>query len=478
VPPRQPDIVLFMTDQQRFDQWGLMDSHFETPALDALAREGVVFEQAYSASSTCVPARTGLLTGAQPHRVPTKGNSLFLREGTWTLAHALRASGYETALVGKMHFSPIHADHGFDVMRTCEHLVASEIVIGADGVSDFDDYHNWLLEQGLAEYRPLPDSYLDGAQRTPTPFPYDLAAHPTSWVEAEAGDVLDRRSPDRPLFLVVSFPHPHPPLDPAEPYASLFDPSNLAPPDDGFEVNRGLPEPFLRELEGTTGIQPKRTDAFTTRQLQRRLNKTRALVRHIDDAMGRLLARLPPDRTLVFFTTDHGDYAGHRGLLQKVPWIPFDDLVRVPLVVAGPGVRSEARVRSLVQAFDIVPTACAAAGVDVDHGQFDARSLWPHLAGAADDSSDAGDGADDERFVVFTTTLGWPGVRIGSLKYVRHRPSGEAVLFDLDDDAGETRNLLDDPAYRPRAFDLAVTLQLVLDRPTLDLPSARELLSR
>ena len=122
--PERPDLVLLMTDQQRHDQVGFeSDGHFETPNIDRLARDGVVFERAYSASTTCVPSRVALLTGLQAHRVPTQINQYALREGFWTVARALQDAGYETALIGKMHFAPVHAQHGFETMRLCEHLL-------------------------------------------------------------------------------------------------------------------------------------------------------------------------------------------------------------------------------------------------------------------------------------------------------------------------------------------------------------------
>jgi choline-sulfatase len=462
---RPPDVVLFMTDQQRFDQVGFRsDGFFETPALDGLAARGVRFDNAYSAAPTCVPARTALMTGMQPHRLPTQGATRSLREGTWTLPRALRGVGFQTALVGKMHFSPLHADHGFDTMRLCEHLSASDIGRRPDGRPDFDDYHDWLTDQGLDEYRAMPDGHGDPADVRTTVFPYESSVHPTAWVEREAHAVLDRRD-DRPLFLVVSFPHPHAPLNPPEPYASRFDPSDVALPTDGFEVNAGLPPVFREALELNYGpYRTRRTDRVGAEALRRLLTRARALVCQIDDAMGRLLERLPLDRTLVFFTADHGDYAGHRGLLQKVPWIPFEDLIRVPLVMAGPGVPEGRREQSLVQAYDFVPTACEVAGAPVDLDELDARSLRP-LTG--------GDGADTGRAVVFATSAGWPGARLGRFKYVRHRRTRQGVLFDLEADPGETRNLIEDPHHRDRLFEVALGLKAALDRdvPQLAAPT-------
>ena len=132
-PMKTPNILMIMTDQQRADSMGYAGNKpSDTPNLDRLARQGAIFENAYSSSTSCVPARSSLMTGLLPHRVPTvdsngrksAGLGLSLKPGQWTIARALRDAGYETALFGKMHFHPMHADHGFDVMHMCEHLPA------------------------------------------------------------------------------------------------------------------------------------------------------------------------------------------------------------------------------------------------------------------------------------------------------------------------------------------------------------------
>src|SRR5207248_2254052 len=150
----QPDLVLIMTDQQRFDQLGYdSDGFFETPHIDELASRGVVFERAYSGGTNCVPARVSLLTGLQQHRVPKQpGSWLAMREGFWTVAHELHRAGYATALVGKMHATPIRAQHGFDTLRLCEHLGLQALRAGMKS-EDTDDYHDWLLANGLDDWR-------------------------------------------------------------------------------------------------------------------------------------------------------------------------------------------------------------------------------------------------------------------------------------------------------------------------------------
>lgn len=179
--PSRPNILFIMTDQQRYDQMGYTsDGFFETPNLDRLARNGVIFDNAYSTSTVCVPARTSLLTGLFPHRAPTQVNGLALQEGFWTIAHALRAAGYQTATIGKGHFYPIHSRHGFERMRMVEHLNCY-----SPGV--VDDYLRWLVWEGKAESRA---THLTGGrwgQRIPgywdnhtaMPFPYEEKYHPT-----------------------------------------------------------------------------------------------------------------------------------------------------------------------------------------------------------------------------------------------------------------------------------------------------------
>ena len=462
----RPDIVLFLTDQQRFDQVGYAsDGHFQTPHLDQIARRGVVFETAYSASTVCVPSRVALMTGIEPHRVPTQENPYALREGFWTVAHELGRAGYETALIGKAHFAPVHAEHGFETLRLCEHLHSQGLgPLSHERNDELDDYHDWLLENGYSDWRidnmarQIRDTKQSNVREEPTVqlFPHGPDVHPTGWVERETMDFLDRRDPSRPLFLVVSFPHPHAPYNPAPPYASMFDPADSRLAECGFEVNEGLPLAFLLAFTDA----PSRAVASDERQVRRVLATIRGLVKHIDDAIGRLVARLDMSSTLVAFTSDHGDYAGHRGVLGKTPWLPFDDLVRVPLLFAGHGVASGGVVSALVQNYDFARTALDYAGVDPGEIDFDSRSLQPLLAGG-------GEAEDLERSVFCCTGMPWPMVRQANYKYCLHTQQRTAVMFDLERDPAERVNLADDPDHAEVAGELSERLAQRMAKPSL-----------
>ena len=454
-----PDLVLFMTDQQRFDQVGYAsEGHFETPNIDQLAARGVIFEQAYSASTTCVPARVALLTGLQPHRVPTQVNRFALREGFWTVARALRDAGYETALIGKMHFAPVHAQHGFDTMRLCEHLRMQEQVPQRNDGDVFDDYHDWLLATGLDDWRFEGSSRPRGGS-----FPYAIGVHPTGWVEREALQFLERRDSRRPLFLIVSFPHPHAPYNPPEPYASMYKPADSKLPKSGFEINDRLPQAFRNAMTQFGKRRVPRVDPDTEQPLRKFLATIRGLVRHIDDAVGCILKQLDLTHTVVFFTSDHGDYAGHRGLLYKTPWLPFDDLARVPLIVAGGDVSGPRRQRQLVQNLDFALTCLDYAGVPAPSDyDFNGRSLRPLLSGTTA-------AEDDDRAVFCATTMGWPMVRRQRYKYIFNKRSSAKVLFDLESDPAEHINHWQDPDYALIADELSAALREELERDVMQI---------
>jgi arylsulfatase len=457
----RPDLVLIMTDQQRFDQVGYESGgYFETPNVDGLAERGVIFANAYSGSTTCVPARVSLLTGLQNHRVPTQVNRFALREGFWTIARALKLAGYETALIGKGHFAPIHAQHGFDTMRLCEHLFRKDLIPReGEAPNDVDDYHDWLREKGLNDWRAVTPP---GGQASP--FPYGAEFHPTSWVEREAMSFLDRRKRDQPLFLVISFPHPHAPYNPPEPYASMYAADRTELPADDFDVNKRLPAGFLDAMTTRLGRFGARRVSEDEAEARQALTQIRALIKQIDEAIGHILDRIDLSGSIVFFTSDHGDYSGHRGMMGKVPWIPFDDLARVPLVVAGPGVVGGRCVSELVQNSDFALTCLDYAAMEMPANVFDSRSLRPLLR-------DAPRREDHDRAVLCATTMGWPMIRRGPMKYIVHLLSNPNVLFDLDRDPGETVSVLDDPGYRSVAGELSSLLEQELARGIPEMPN-------
>lgn len=326
-----------------------------------------------------------------------------------------------------------------------------------------DHYHDFLVERGLPDWR----YEVTGGTRAPYPFPED--SHPTSWVRDRAVEVLRRRDPQQPLFLVVSFPHPHPPVNPTEAYASRYDPATIPIDPADAARNDGLPNTFRQEM-ATDGPDHRRVLPDRVDHHRRQLALILGSITQIDDAVAGLLDHLDLDRTLVWFTSDHGDFGGHRGLVRKVPWIPFDDLARVPCFAAGGGVVGGRRIAAPVQSFDFVPTALAAAGCPVEPDDPDPSDGVDQTALLADPAGRA----DADRVVYSAFSMNWPMVRRGRHKYIREMGWGDEVLFDLDADPGERVDLAGAPDTEAIRADLAARVdhQLATSSLRADLDAA------
>lgn len=455
------DLVLILTDQQRHDHVGWVGgSRVRTPVLDGLARSGVVFTNCYSGSTNCVPARTSLLTGLLDHRTPAVAG-YHLDPAFFTLPRALRDAGYQTALIGKAHFSPMRADHGFEHLEVAEHLTAYP----GDPRSwdQLDHYHDWLSAEGLPDWR----FEVPGGTVAPYPFPPD--SHPTAWVRDRTRAFLGRRDRTRPLFLVVSFPGPHPPVNPPEPYASRYDPDDVVIDPEGGRLNAGLPPAFRRAAEQADAPH-RRVHADRLAEHRREAAWTFGCITQIDDAVGAILPDLDLEQTVVWFTSDHGDFGGRRGLVRKIPWIPFDDLAKVPMFVSGGPVVAPAGGRvetGLVQSFDLTTTFLDLAGALDGPGPTgpDGPLTYDGVSHRAL-LTDPGVCADPDRIVYSALSVGWPMARRGPHKYIREAGWDEEVLFDVVGDPDETLNLAQHPFGQSHRAELASAVDERLRAPS------------
>ena len=186
--------------------------------------------------------------------------------------------------------------------------------------------------------------------------------------------------------------------------------------------------------------------------LRQILATVRGLVKHIDDAIGRIVARLDLSSTLVAFTSDHGDYAGHRGMLGKTPWLPFEDLVRVPLFYAGHGVAGwpgRARPRAELR---LRPHGARLRGRRSRRARL--RQPQPATVPRPAERSRR----ISSRAVFSCTGTPWPMVRQGKYKYCPHTDEQAAMLFDLEEDPTESVNLAADARYAEVRRDLSERL--------------------
>jgi choline-sulfatase len=421
----QPDIVFILSDEHGphiSSVYG--NSQMPMPSLDRLAREGMVFDAAYCASPICVPSRMAFMTGRHCSRIGVYDNGSPLRSDIPTLAHTLRLQGYETVLIGKMHFIGPDQMHGFDRRpvgdeKVCGHTIEapdweagdptpavmrSRIDTAAPGTTDHIEQDENVLAAALAELDRL----------------------------AAAG--ADRK----PVFLCISFNTPHFPLVVPAAYYVRFQ-GKVAP---RLVGPGGAGEhPYHRRIRRYFDVE-----SLSDEEVERARTAYFGLVAHLDDLIGHVLGRLDRHRDsgfepLVCYASDHGEMAGEHGLWWKCSF--YEESARVPLLVRWPGVVPAASRSAVpVSLLDLSATFAALAGATPENSLFmaetDGKILLPVLTG---------DGMDEGRAVIaeylaHAASTPIRMVRRGHWKYVYYHGESEE-LYRLDIDPHEQHNLAD-----------------------------------
>ncbi len=417
-----------------------------TPHLDRLAGEGLRCTGAWAESPICQPSRASMLTGRYPSDHRILGNFAGDCSPDWaTFPKALHAGGYETATVGKTHYSawPMGLNGPEDVAPPTDEWIAR---FGFDHVvEEFDRYvhvgrHDTPYMAFLRDHNALEpyqseveahfrggDHHWDGFT-SPLPQEMDL----TSFLAAEAERWLTQRTGVKPWFLQLSFVQPHVPLmgDPvwAEHYADA-EIARTAP--SVPESDHELWSDHLAMLR-----LHSHSDLLSDEYLLAGARQYYAMVSLIDQKIGELLRLLDQrgelENTLIVYAADHGEMLGDHGLMAKMSF--YRSSVRVPLIVRRPGGSTPVVHDGPVQAFDVVATMIDAAGGQLDGSP--ARSLLPLLDGGASHR--------DSAMSMIRLRPGmptWVAVTDGRRRLTFDRDTGTPVeLFDLESDPDEAIN--------------------------------------
>lgn len=462
----RPNVLILMPDELRADALGYAGHPvFRTPHVDRLAQEGAVFTRAYCASPLCMPARASMISGLAPHNHHIQDNAGHLPAGDETYAQLLHRDGYRTAAIGKLHFWPDDAGRS---------LVEHEPYVHARGFADVheipgpasltktDSYltRRWrdldLLETYRADFRRRRQASQAGdAAAWASPLPAEEYAD--SYVGARAVEWLERYDGRAPFLLHVSFGGPHPPFDAPEPYASLYHPDTLPDPVPSSAPDAWLPSGVRdRMLAGRTALPA----AEAARVARERMANYGGKIALIDEWIGRILRVLEAsslaEKTLVIFLSDHGELGGDHGRYNKSVF--YEGAVRIPLVLRWPAaIPPGRRVDALVEQTDLFATVVAAAGLPPSRRSF-TRSLLPLAAGAA---------AAGMREAVFAELKREIMVRSERYKYAVDADGSGLLLFDLENDPQERRNLVGHPdfatverAHRERLLTWLVSTQI------------------
>jgi arylsulfatase A-like enzyme len=456
-----PNLVFIMPDQLRPDFLGCYGAAFvATPHIDALAARGVRYTRAYSEHPICVPARAALLTGMHALRTGVLDNGLALRPdyrdcGIATWPELLAGRGYQTAAIGKMHFYPWDARLGFGYRRIAEDKRWIQVR---------DDYHHFLHARGHRKYHgDEHEGYHEHKGAIVNRLPVEL--QPDHFVGEEAGRFIRECGAEGPFALMIGFPGPHCPYDPAPESLAGLDPAAMPDP-----IPDSGSTPRLRAANIAGNRQPWNGvdyGEFTREQMLRVRAHYTALVRQIDAAVGAVVAALREadllEHTVIIFASDHGDYLGDHGMVGKGHF--YESSCHVPLIVAAPGADSAAVRDDLVALSDVAATLLRLGGADLP-GHLDARPL-PGLGI---------DGATGRERLIGALGGGWM-IQEGPWRLAKYS-TGEGTLFHLGEDPGERRNRLADPACAAIARELDARLTTEVMRLTVASHQAERVYTR
>ncbi len=461
---RRPNILFIMADDHASQAIGCYGSRLNrTPGIDRIAREGIRFDNCFCTNGICAPSRAVILTGKYSHLNGVRDNAVAFDGGQATFPKILRASGYETAFLGKWHLK-----------------------------SDPTGFDHWTMLPGQGEYYNPDLVTKDGTKRH--------AGYVTDILTDMAVDFLESgRDPAKPFLLMLHHKAPHRNWQPAERHLKLFDDTIFPEPPtlrDGYETRSraaleqemtirdhmslesdlklGPPPGRLDEAQKAAwerAYGPKREafrragltgDALLQWKYQRYLQDYLGAIAAVDESVGRVLETLDEtglaEDTLVVYTSDQGFFLGEHGWFDKR--FMYEESLRMPLVMRLPGRIGPGSVNTdIVSNLDFAPTFLDLA----DRGKpapMQGRSFLPLLLGR--------------------TVAGWPGsfyyhyyeypavhqakrhygVRTRRYKLIHFYYDIDAwELYDLEKDPLELQNVHGDPAYAEVRGELETELR-------------------
>lgn len=439
-----PRHVIWITaDHLRADNLGAYHSDFaHTPTIDRLAKNGVVFEQAYAQSPVCMPSRASFMTGCYPQQVSVVSNGQDLAtDCPLTVARQFRAAGYQTAQIGKLHFQshedndldgrPRH-DYGFDVFWCDEE----------PGCYD-GPYQRWLASEGdewLRRFRTNRPNAPQRLEEARHPVEIDAPARYSfsGWIAEQTRRYLHgwngTRARHQRHFVHAGFYAPHPPLNPT---SDMLDPLR----------DQAVPPPIRHDDEWADKPEPLASMLKHARMADSEIEAYRrhfaGMVTGIDMAVAEMVADLEQagvlDDTLIVISSDHGDFCGDHGLVAKNhAW--YDSVCHVPLIMHWPnGLGSGRRESGLVECTDILPTLLGLCGQPVPTAM--SGIDWSTaLTGASETPIDRDDVfAMHDHHNLMLRDQRW--------KYIRYQNGSDdnEVLYDLAADPHEFVNRAGEP---------------------------------
>ena len=401
---KRPSVLIITTDQQRVDAMSAVGNKWvKTPNMDSLATNGVYFTNSYCPYPLCSPSRASLHTSRMPHEIGVDHNSMAIDPKIPLSGQVFREAGYDTGYAGKWHCPAVYPTEGF---------------------AGYDALNSTTRTGKLAQV--VDEGTMNAA------------------VE------FIRRKREKPFLVTVSFINPHDICLPAGATSPILDQvwqryqppagAELPPLPANFGDTQGLPEGFARR---------PRHDAWDENQWRKYIYAYYRMMEDVDRQVGEVLKALresgQEENTLVVFTSDHGEGLASHRWTGKMMY--YEEEAAVPLIVSWKGVTPAGRIdrEHLVSALDVLPTICDYAGIK-GPAVMQGKSLRPIIEKPQEPGHE----------YVVTEMANGPArsfmVRTRQYKYmVFPATTGrkQEMLFDMQADPGEMKNLAGQPSLAP-----------------------------
>jgi arylsulfatase len=425
MPQERPNIVLFITEHWRGDSLSSLGHPVaETPHIDELSAQGVTFTSAFSPCPSCIAARRSIFSGQTPN---THGMVGYCDDKPWpyqrTLAGELARSGYQTINVGKTHFHPQRLHLGFEELIVPQDY--AEWIDAKTGMTRANFAHGIHGNSWMARASHLPENDME-----------------ETWFTDQAIKRIEKRDPERPFFLTLSYNGVHPPLCPPQTYFDMF-------------MAKDIPGPVVgewaRELEPELPSPPP-VNAWRAKLSPELIKRARAAyyayMAYVDAQIGRFIEFLGrswlANDTLFLFTADHGEMLGdHHHWRKTYAWDPS---ARIPFIVRPPlgwKAQRNARSNALIGLEDIMPTLLTAADVEIPE-TVEGRSVMSLVEG---EDIPWRDYYHHEHSPCYTKDNAYQCLTGKDWKYIWNPITGAEQLFNRKDDPDESRDLARDAGH-------------------------------
>ncbi len=496
---QRPNILLITSDQHHWSAIGYNNPEVQTPHLDGLAAQGTIFDRAYCPNPTCTPTRASLITGKWPSQHGAYALGTKLSEDEHTVGEDFSAAGYCTALVGKAHFQPLHGTETYPSLEAYPTLQDLDFwraftgpFYGFDHVelarNHTDEAHVgqhyalWLEEKGCTNWRDYfrPPTGNNPDQQRTWNIPEDC--HYDAWIADRTTALMEQYTRDgNSFFLWASFFDPHPKYLVPTPWDTRYDPDALAVPQatpgehannpPHFQLTQKAQPDFSawQEPEGN-GLHGFHSHRHDRDELAKDIAIYYGMISLMDKYIGQILDKLDAlglaENTLVVFTTDHGHFYGHHGLIAKGAF-HYEDMIRIPMVARFPGrIPAGRRTSALQTLVDYPQTFLNIAGLEAPRTMtgVDQSPVW------------LGEQEAVRSHILVEnrhqpTTLHLKTYVNDRYKLTVYYGRNYGELFDLEADPGEIHNLWDSPDHAVLKADLiSALLQAEMGKEPLWMP--------